>query len=149
MVISVYDINECIHTLFNQRKVCSNQYISQKTVKNDKNRPNMLIQGPDGTLSNNSFFKHCNIRLLNAWVHTLTLFTQRKVRSNLNINPKIVKNCQKWWKLPKMLIQGLGGTLYAYFMVVKPPSSFSSQKMGMVGELVHSILWKVYFSEPD
>ena len=48
-----------------------------------------------------------------------------------------------------MLIQGLGGTLYAYFMVVKPPSSFSSQKMGMVGELVHSILWKVYFSGPD
>ena len=43
-------------------------------------------------------------------------------------------------KVPKMLIQGLGGTLYAYFMVVKPPSLFSSQKMGIVRELVHSIL---------
>ena len=51
--------------------------------------------------------------------------------------------------MPKMLVQGLGGTLYAYFMVVKPPSLFSSQKMGIVRELVHSILWKVYFSEPD
>ena len=51
--------------------------------------------------------------------------------------PKTVKNDKK---MPKMLVQGLGGTLCAYFAVVKPPSSFSSRKMDMVGQFLHQIL---------
>ena len=111
--------------------------------------PKMLIQGLGRALSSGFFLDIViSAYVVNKCIHTNYLNQEKfaQIEWLAQKQSKTVKNDEK---MPKMLVQVLGGTLRAYFMVVKPPSSFSSQKMGMVGELVHSILWKVYFSEPD
>ena len=89
------------HTLFNQRKVCSNQYISQKTVKNDKNRPNMLIQGPDGTLSNNSFLNIViSVYLMHECIHLHYLHKEKFAQIEILTQKwsKTVKNDENYPK---------------------------------------------------
>ena len=99
--------------------------------------PKMLIQGLGRALSSGFFLDIViSAYVVHKCIHTNYLNQEKfaQIEWLAQKQSKTVKNDEK---MPKMLVQVLGGTLRAYFMVVKPPSSFSSHKMDMVWGFLH------------
>ena len=138
--ICLYNARVCTHTLFKQRKVRQIDVQAQKLSKMTKKCPKCSFRAFEGP-SRVVFFQDIGMSayVVHKCIHIHYLNKEKFAQIKLlaQKQSKTVKNDKK---MLKMLIQGLGGTLCPYFVVVKPPSSFSSQKMDMVGQFLHQVL---------
>ena len=138
MVISAYIMHEYVHIHYlNNKKFAKSMYKPKNCLKWQKNAQNAHsgpLRGPPEWF----FFQDIGMSayVIHKCIHIHYLNKEKFAQIELiaQKQPKTVKNDKK---MPKMLIPGLGGTLCAYFMVMKPPSSFSSHKMDMVGGFLH------------
>ena len=141
MVISAYIMHEYVHIHYlNNEKFAKLMYKPKNCLKWQKKCPKCSFRAFEGP-SRVVFFQDIGMSayVIHKCIHIHYLNKEKFAQIKLlaQKQSKTVKNDKK---MLKMLIQGLGGTLCAYFVVVKPPSSFSSQKMDMVGQFLHQIL---------